>query len=408
MLALLFFGTTLAYLDRIVFSFLARDIRNDIHFNDEVYGYVTGAFTFAYMIGFLFAGKMIDKYGTRIGYAVAVAFWSVAAALHAVANSALSLGFWRAMLGIGEAGNFPAAIKSVAEWFPKRERAFATGLFNAGANVASMVGPFLIAWLAISYGWRTCFIATAALGIILVALWIPLYREPNRHPLVNKAELEHIHADQDEPLTEPKLGWVAVLKYKETWGFALAKFLTDPVWWFYLWWLPLYLGDVHKLTISETRWPILWVYGMADIGSVLFGWVSGALIRRGWEPARARKTAMGMCAVLMPLSSLAAFAQLPWTAAILVSVATACHQGWSANLYTTTSDVFPKSAVGSVVGIGGFAGAVGGVLFSNVIPGIVIQRFGYTPVFLSMGFFHLTALLVVHRLMGNLKKIRVA
>ncbi len=406
MLALLFAGTTLNYLDRIVFSFLAVDIRRDVHFDDEVYGYVTGAFSFAYMIGFLFAGKLIDRFGTRVGYGVAVAWWSVAAALHSTAHSALSLGFWRAMLGLGESANFPASIKSVAEWFPKRERAFATGIFNAGTNVASMIGPFIIAWLNIKYGWRSCFFITASIGALLLLLWVPLYHTPERHRSVNKAELEHIRSDAPEEDKEPKLGWTAVLRYRETWGFAAAKFLTDPVWTFYLWWLPLYLADMHKLRIQQMRWPILGVYGMADVGSVFFGWLSGALILRGWKPGRARKSTMAICAACMPLSAMAVFAPSVWTAIALVSIATACHQGWSANLFTTTSDVFPKNAVGSVVGIGGCAGALGTVLFSSVIPGLVIKHFGYVPVFMAMGCFHLTALAVVHRLMGSLKTVR--
>jgi ACS family hexuronate transporter-like MFS transporter len=408
MLSLLFLGTTLNYLDRIVFSFLAHDIRADIHFDNEMYGRITSAFGFAYMAGYLVAGKFMDRVGTRTGYAVAMAWWSIAAALHAIAHSAFSLAFWRAMLGLGESGNFPAAIKSVAEWFPKRERAFATGIFNAGTNVASMFGPFLIAFLTIQYGWRACFIITASVGFLLMIVWLLLYRTPDAHKGVNKAELEYIHSDAPDEDNEPKLSWKTAATLKQTWGFAIAKFLTDPVWWFYLWWLPLYLADVHKLSIDQIRWPILVVYGIADVGSVLFGWVPGFLNRRGWEMGRSRKTAMAICAALMPISSLAVFADNVWLAVALVSVATACHQGWSANLFTTTSDVFPKRVVGSVVGIGGCVGGLGSALFASLVPGIIIQRFGYTPAFLAMGCFHLTALLVVHKLMGGLKPITLA
>lgn len=406
MLAMLFFGTTLNYLDRIVFSFLAHDIRADIHFNNEVYGRITGAFGFAYMAGFLVAGRFMDRVGTRAGYAVAMAWWSIAAALHAVAHSAFSLGFWRAMLGFGESGNFPAAIKSVAEWFPKRERAFATGIFNAGTNVASMFGPFLIAFLSIRYGWRASFVITASIGAVLLAVWVLVYRTPEAHRGVNQAELAHIRSDGPES-SERRVNWRAAAAYRQTWGFSVAKFLTDPVWWFYLWWLPLYLADVHKLSIEQTRWPILFVYGIADVGSVLFGWAPGFLMRRGWEPGRARKTAMAACAALMPISSMAVFAGDVWAAVALVSVATAAHQGWSANLFTTTSDVFPKHMVGSVVGIGGCTGGLGSALFASVVPGIVIQHFGYKPVFLAMGCLHLAALLIVHKLMGGLQPAAV-
>lgn len=407
-LGLLFFATTICYLDRIVFSFLAPVIRTEIHLTDETYGYVTGAFQIAYMVGFLFAGKWIDRLGTRLGYALAIAWWSIAAACHAFASSAVALGFWRGMLGLGEAGNFPAAIKSVAEWFPVKDRAFATGIFNAGANVASMVGPPILVIMNQRYGWRACFLITASLGFIWMIFWLLSCHVPEKHPRVNPAELDYIHSDAPEQEAEASIGWARALKHRETWGFALAKFLTDPVWWFYLWWLPLYLADARKLTLKETGWVLPFVYLMADVGSVAGGWVSGFLIRRGWPHGRARKAAMALCASAMPIAALAVLAPSSVLAVGLVSLATAAHQGWSANLFTTTSDVFPKQAVGSVVGIGGCAGALGGVLFSSVIPGLVIARFGYKPVFLSMGLFHLTALLVVHRLMGQMKKVSLA
>jgi len=406
-LALLFFATTINYLDRIVLSVLAPVIREDIHMPEKVYGYVTGAFSFAYMIGFLFAGKFIDHVGTRIGYAVAIAWWTIAAACHALARSALSLGFWRGMLGLGESGNFPAAIKSVAEWFPKKDRAFATGIFNAGSNVAAMAGPPVLVWMNAHFGWRGCFFITASLGFLWLVLWLATYRPPDRHPRVSASELAYIRSDPDEA-REPDIGWKAALRYRETWGFAIAKFLTDPVWWFYLWWLPLYLTDARHLTLKQTGWALPVVYLMADLGSVGGGWISGFLIRRGWPLSKARKTAMALCACAMPIAATAAFMPTAALAVAFVSIATAAHQGWSANLYTTVSDVFPKRAVASVVGIGGCAGALGGVLFSSIIPGYVIAAFGYKPVMVALGFFHLTALAVVHRLMGRIQKIPAA
>ncbi len=403
-LALLFFATTINYLDRIVLSFLAPIIRKDIHLPEEVYGYVTGAFSFAYMIGFLFAGKFIDRYGTRIGYAVAITWWSIAGACHALARSALGLGFWRAMLGLGEAGNFPAAIKTVAEWFPKKDRAFATGIFNAGTNVAAMVGPPLLVWMVEHVGWRGCFFITGGAGFVWLILWLATYRPPEQHPKVTAAELAYIRSDPDEA-HEPDIGWVAALKYRETWGFTIAKFLTDPVWWFYLWWLPLYLADIRKLTLAQAGWALPVVYLMADVGSVAGGWLSGFFLRRGWPVSRARKTAMAFSACAMPIGAMAVFMPNVVATIALVSLITAAHQGWSANLFTTVSDVFPKRAVASVVGIGGCAGALGGVLFSSVIPGYVIAHFGYKPVFLTLGCFHLTALLVVHLLMGRMQRV---
>ena len=403
--ALLFFGTVICYLDRIVFSFLAPEIRKEIHFTPEIYGWVTGAFQVAYMVGFLFAGRWIDRVGTRLGYAVAVTLWSIAAALHATARGALSLGFWRGMLGLSESGNFPAAIKSVAEWFPPKDRALATGIFNAGANVAAMIGPPALVLMEAAYGWRACFLITASLGLVWLVLWVATYHAPEKHRRVSQAERDYIRGGAAAEEVGPKVSWAQALRLRETWGFAVAKFLTDPVWWLYLWWLPLLLNDVFKVSAQQRGWALFVAYLMADVGSVLGGWISSFLMRRGWHHGKARKRAMAMCAACMPLSSLAVLAHSPILAVALVSVATSAHQGWSANLFTTTSDIFPKQAVASVVGIGGCAGALGGFLFSSVIPGYVIARFGYTPVFLAMGWFHLTALVLVHRLMRDMRPV---
>jgi ACS family hexuronate transporter-like MFS transporter len=404
MLALLFFATTINYLDRIVLSVLIPVIEKELSLSKVEYGYLTGAFQVAYTAGFLFMGKFIDRFGTRIGYAVALVWWSLAAIAHAAARSALGLGFWRAMLGLGEAGNFPAAIKAVAEWFPKKDRAFATGIFNAGTNVASMIGPPLFVWMNAHVGWRGCFLITGGLGFVWLALWLWQYRPPEAHPRVSPRELQYIRSDPEE-VRQPQLGWLAALRIRQTWGFAAAKFLTDPVWWFYLYWLPPYLYDVRKFKLTEIGWALPVVYLMADVGSVAGGWISGFLMRRGWSHARARKTAMGICAAAMPVAAMAVLAPNPILAVALVSLATAAHQGWSANLFTTTSDVFPKNAVASVTGIGGCAGGLGGVLFSALIPGFVITYFGYTPVFLVLGLFHLTALLVLHKLMGAMQPL---
>lgn len=407
-LGLLFFATTINYLDRIVFSVLIPVIRKDLQIDDQTYGNVNSVFQFAYTIGFLFMGKVVDKYGTRIGYAIAIAWWSLAAVLHGTARSAMSLAFWRAMLGLGEAGNFPAAIKAVAEWFPRRERAFATGIFNAGSNVASMIGPPVFAWMLTSAGlsWQTCFWVTGGVGFVWLILWWFTQRSPAEHPGVNAAELAYIRSDGEEK-KEAAVGWSECLKFRETWGFALAKFLTDPVWWFYLYWLPLYLFDVWKLDLKEIGWALPAVYLMADLGSVGGGWLSGFWIKRGWDHAKARKAAMLCCASLMPIASMAAFATSPVVAVALVSLATAGHQGFSANLYTTISDVFPKRAVASSIGIGGAAGGVGGTIFSGALAGWIISHFGYTPLLLALGWVHLIAVFSVHRLMGDLRPIRL-
>ncbi|MCS6953541.1 MAG: MFS transporter [Bryobacterales bacterium] len=406
MVALLFFATTINYLDRIVLSVLIPVIEKELSLSKVDYGYVTGAFQLAYTVGFLFMGKFIDRFGTRIGYAVAIVWWSLAAMAHAAARGVLGLAFWRAMLGLGEAGNFPAAIKSVAEWFPKKDRAFATGIFNAGTNVASMIGPPLFVWMNAHVGWRGCFLITGALGFVWLVVWLWQYRLPELHPRVSRRELDYIRSDREE-VSQPQVGWLEALRIRQTWGFATAKFLTDPVWWFYLFWLPPYLYDVRKFDLKAIGWALPVVYLMADVGSVAGGWLSGYLMRRGWPHARARKTAMAVCAAAMPVAALAVLAPNPILAVALVSLATAAHQGWSANLFTTTSDVFPRNAVASVTGIGGCAGGLGGVLFSAVIPGFVITYFGYTPVFLVLGCFHLTALLLLHKLMGEMRPVAV-
>ena len=378
-LALLFFATTINYLDRIVLAVLIPVIRGEMHLTDQDYGNITGAFQIAYTVGFLLAGKFIDRFGTRIGYATSILWWSFAAGLHVLARSTMGFGFWRAMLGLGEAGNFPAAIKAVAEWFPKKDRAFATGVFNAGSNVASMIGPPAFVALNAIYGWRACFLLTSLLGGVWCVAWLAIYREPEKI--------------EEEAQATASVGWMDSLRARPTWGFALGKFLTDPVWWFYLYWLPPYLYDVRKFDLKQIGWALPVVYLMADFGSVGGGWLSGYLIRRGWETRRARRGAMAVCACCMPIAALAVFAPGPVLTIALMGLATAAHQGWSANLYTITSDVFPKEAVASVTGIGGCAGGLGGFLFSAIIPGFVVTHFGYTPMFVFMGTLHVAALL---------------
>jgi ACS family hexuronate transporter-like MFS transporter len=407
-LSLIFLVTTNNYLDRTVFSVLSKIIKDDLHISTQQYGNISGAFQMAYGIGFLVAGGLIDRFGTRIGYTVSILWWSVAACLHALSRSALQLGMWRGLLGFGEAGNFPSAIKAVAEWFPKKDRAFATGIFNAGTNVAAMVGPPLFVWMAMRFGWRDCFLITGSVGFILAVIWAVVYRLPEVHRSVNREELAYIRSDTAGQSQFPKISMAAALKYKETWGFALGKFLTDPVWWFYITWLPLYLLEARKFNMWEVAWALPVVYLMADLGSVGGGWLPGFLMRRGWPLDKARKTAMGLCAGLMPVAALSAVAFNPILAIALVSLANASHQGWSANLFTTTSDVFPKQAVASVVGFGGFMGALGSVIISSLIPGYVITHFGYTPIILCMGLLHPTAFLVVHKLLGRLKPVQMA
>jgi ACS family hexuronate transporter-like MFS transporter len=407
-LSLLLLGTTFNYLDRIVFSTLDLRIRESLHYDDVAYGYIFAAFQIAYGAGFLIVGKFVDRVGVRIGYGVSIACWSIAAACHALASSAFSLGFWRAMLGFGESGNFPSAIKAVAEWFPKKDRALATGIFNAGTNIAVMIGPPILAYLFFHFGWRMCFLLPASFEFLLVVLWFTTYRSPEKNKRANAAELSYIRSGSEaEESTGPKLGWGVTLGMKQTWGFAMAKFFSDSVWWFYLTWLPSFFERTRGLSLKEIAWTLPVIYLMADFGSVAGGWLSGFLIRRGWPGGRARKTTLAICASCMPIAAMSAFAPNLIVTVALVSLATAAHQGWSANLFTTVSDVFPKRAVASVVGIGGAVGAVGNAMFSAILAGLVVKYFGYTPMILLMGCFHLTALALLHLLMGDLSPVQI-
>ena len=384
-LLLLFLATTINYLDRIVLAVLVPFIRDELRIDEKDYGFITAAFQTAYTAGFLFMGKFVDRFGSRLAYAIATIGWSVAAGLHVFARSALQFGMWRGLLGLCESGNFPAAIKSVAEWFEEKDRAFATGIFNSGTNVSAVVGPPAFVYISKQYGWRAAFLLTASLGFFWVVAWL------FTHPRM--AALERASPKEKDS------GWADAFGQPETWGFALGKFFSDPAWWFYLFWLPLYLHDVRKLEMTTVGWALPFIYLTASVGSVAGGWFSGWLIRRGWQPLRARKTGMLVCACCMPFAALGVLVPDATVAILLFSLATAAHQGWSANLFTTVSDTCPRSAVGSVIGIGGCAGGVGGIVFSGIMPAYVIPAFGYRPVFLSIGGFYLVGLLALHFLM---------
>jgi len=382
-LALLFVGTTINYLDRIVLSVLVPDIRLELQISNEAYGWITAAFQSAYTVGFLFMGGFVDRFGSRMAYALAAIAWSAAAGLTVFARSAVQFAVWRGFLGISESCNFPAAIKSVSEWFEEKDRAFATGVFNSGTNISSVIGPPMFVYLSRTYGWRICFLLTATLGIVWVAAWLWI------HPPVDKAGLAK----------STGLPWWEAAALRETWGFAAGKFFSDPVWWFYVFWLPLYFHDVRKLDMQAVGWALPFIYIMASVGSMAGGWLSGRLIRRGWQPMRARKTVMLICACCAPIAAMGAIVPNAIHAILLISLGTAAHQGWSANLFTTVSDSVPPKAVGAVVGIGGFAGGASGIIFAAIVPGYVTPVFGYRPVFLGMAGFYFIGLLLLNRLM---------
>lgn len=396
-LVLLTLGTIINYLDRIALGFLSPLIRKDLTLDDTAYGWVTWAFQIAYTVGFLGMGKLVDRYGTRFGYAFAATWWSAAAVMTVGARTPFQLAGVRGLLGLGEAGNFPAAIKSVSEWFSIKDRAFATGIFNAGTNVANMIGPALFAALSAAYGWRSCFSIVGSIGFVWAAAWWFTYRLP-RH--------DEVEDDAASPNAPASMGWGQVAGFRETWGFALGKFFSDPVWWFYLFWLPPYLYDVRGLKMDDVKWILPFIYLVADVGSVAGGWLSGFFIRRGWSASKARKFTMLLCACCPPIAALGVLADNLYVMVGLFGLATAAHQGWSANLYTTVSDVFPKPAVASVTGIGGFAGGLSGSIFSALIPGYVVPVLGYKALFLTMGFFYFIGLFFLHKFRGELRPLR--
>lgn len=398
--ALLFFATTINYIDRQVLSILAPDLRHTIGWSEVEYGRIVASFQVAYGIGLLLTGRLLDRVGTRLGYALAIAVWSLAAMAHALARSALGFGIARFSLGLGEAANFPAAIKTVAEWFPKKERAFATGIFNAGTNVGAVVAPAVVPFIALSYGWPWAFILTGAIGFLWLAVWWWIYRPPESHPRLSREEFAYIRSDPEEPATP--VPWLKLMGYRQTWAFALGKFMTDPIWWFYLFWLPPFLNARHGITLSGMGPPLIAVYLIADVGSVGGGWLSSFLIKRGWSINAGRKTAMLVCALCVVPIVFASEVSSLWGAVGLVGLAAAAHQGWSANIFTLASDMFPRRAVGSVVGFGGMAGAVGGALIAETVGQLLQWTGSYLPAFLLAGSAYLLALLVIQVLVPHL------
>ena len=334
-------------------------------------------------------GRIMDRLGTRRGYAIVIAWWSVAAAAHSLVTSALGFGVARFFLGLGESGNFPAAIKTVAEWFPRRERALATGIFNAGANIGAVIAPLMIPWVALRYGWRGAFIATSSFSTAWLICWLIFYRRPEEHPSCSAAELALIRSDPPDTGAAP--GWRAIIRFPQTWGYILAKLLTDPIWWFYLYWLPKFFNARFGLTLDKIGPPLVVVYLAADIGSIGGGWLSSYLIKRGWTVNRARKTALLLCAIcVIPIVTVSQSNNV-WYAVTVLSLAAAAHQGWSANLMTLTSDLFPRNAVGTVVGLGGAGGSVGGMALA-ASAGLILQYTGsYMPLFFMAGTFYLIA-----------------
>jgi ACS family hexuronate transporter-like MFS transporter len=404
--ALVFFATTVNYIDRQVIGILAPTLQREIGWTEVEYGYIVTALQAAYAIGLLLVGRLLDVLGTRIGYALALAFWSVAAMAHALARTPFGFGAARFALGLGESGNFPAAIKTMAEWFPRRERALATGIFNAGTNVGAVIAPLAVPWIAVTYGWRWAFILTGAIGLLWLLFWLPMYDHPDRHPRVKPAELALIRSEPADPAQ--RIPWLRLLPHRQTWAFAAGKFMTDPIWWFYLYWIPKFLHDKHGLSLLKLGPPLVAIYLIADIGSIGGGWLSSTMLRRGVSVNRARKLAMLVCAACVTPIVLASGVTSMWVAVALVGLAAAAHQGWSANMFTLASDLFPRSAVASVVGLGGMAGAIGGMLIATATGWVLELTGSYRLLFTVAGSTYLVALLVVHVLAPRLEPAPLA
>ncbi len=390
--ALIFFATTVNYLDRQVIGILKPVLESDLHINEADYGYIITAFQLFYAFGMLLAGRLIDKFGTKIGYGISVLLWSIAAMGHALAKGGFGFGFWRGLLGLSESGNFPAAIKTVAEWFPKKERALATGIFNSGTNVGAIIAPLAVPAILVSFGWQAAFIITGAFGFIWIILWFLFYEIPEKQKRLSETELQYIKSDVEkaEEDTSP-VTWLTLFKFRQTWIFFIGKALTDPIWWFYLFWIPGWLVDVRGtgLNIASFGLPLVVIYTSTTVGSIAGGWLSSFMIKKGLTPYKARKYTMLIFALLViPIFMAQSQGVSTWGAIALISLAASSHQAWSANIFTTVSDSFPKKAVSSVTGIGGMAGALGGA-FISIFAGNVLEFYkeaghietGYTIMF---------------------------
>ncbi|UAJ09031.1 MFS transporter [Polymorphobacter megasporae] len=401
--ALLFFATTINYLDRQVLGVLKPTLTTELHWSETDYADIVFWFQAAYAIGLLGFGRIIDRIGTRRGYAVAIGVWSVAAILHAGVRSAVGFAVVRFTLGLGEAGNFPAGIKTIAEWFPKRERALAAGLMNAGSNVGAVITPLLVPVLVLAFGWRSAFIVTGAIGFIWLAAWLMIYRVPREYKRLGAAELALIESDPPEP-TAP-VRWSALFRLRATWAFIVAKFLTDPIWYLFLFWLPDFFAKTYHLDLTTFGPPLVVIFVLADVGSIGGGWLSATLIKRGFSVNDGRKIALLVSAVLVIPVAFASGVSNLWLAVAILGLAAAAHQGWSSNLYALVTDTVPKSAVASVIGIGSAAGAVGGMIMAKSVGAILESIGSYQPIFIWASSIYLVALLIVHLLLPRLRVI---
>jgi ACS family hexuronate transporter-like MFS transporter len=405
--AMLFFATSINYMDRQVIALLKPTLQHTIGLTEINYGYIVDAFQAAYAIGLLVAGRLVDKIGTRIGYILIMGVWSLSAMGHALANTAFEFGFARFCLGIGESGNFPAAIKTIAEWFPQNERSLATGIFNSGANVGAILAPLIVPWVTIRFGWRAAFLTTGIFSALWILWWWKNYRKPTDHPTLTGAELRHIDKEAATQMG-PSTPWIRLLGYRQTWAFSIAKFLTDPIWWFYLFWLPSYFSTRFHLNLSHLSLPLILIYNMSAVGSIGGGWLPAPFRKLGFSAAGARLAAMLFCACLVVPVFTIGHLHSEWAAIGLLGIAAGAHQGWSANLFTTVSDMFPRTAVGSVTGIGSMAGSVGGFLIAFYAGHILERTHSYSSLFVLASSVYLLALVLVILLAPKLRRVEFA
>src|SRR5881275_511167 len=403
--ALLFAATAINYVDRQMIGLLKPTLQKEFSWHETTYADIVFYFQLAYAIGYIFFGNIVDRVGARFGYAAAFVIWTTAHMLHAAVRSVFGFGAVRFLLGIGESGNFPAGLKAVTEWFPKKERALATGIFNAGSNIGAIVAPLIVPALTLAYGWRGAFVITGAVSMVWLVAWLGLYRRPRQSRQLSAGELAYIESDPADPAA--KVPWSRLIGRRETWAFSIGKFLTDPVWWMFLFWLPDFLVKRHGLDLKTFGPPLVVIYVVSDLGSIFGGWLSSRLIHRGWTVNRARKTTMLVAAVAVTPIFFAQYVDSLWGAVAIISLATAAHQAWSAKLYTLPSDMFPRKAVGSVIGIGGTAGAIGGMIFSLYVEQ-VLERIGtYSLIFYVAGSVYLLALAIIHWLVPRLEQAEV-
>ena len=412
--ALLFFATTINYVDRQILGYLKPTLEVEFNWTESDYANIVMVFAGCYALGYIVFGNFIDRIGSKLGYTISITVWSIAAVAHAFVKSTFGFGAVRALLGLGEGGNFPAAVKATAEWFPKKERALATGIFNSGTSIGAVIAPILIPWLLGSYGWQTAFLITGAIGFIWLIFWFLFYEIPSRQKRLSVAESEFIHSDNEAITTgkEKPIKWITLLKLRQTWIFIVGKFLTDPIWWFYLFWLPSYFATTFALDLKKPSLQLVVIYTATTFGSIGGGYLSSWLIKKGWAPFRARKTALLIAAFVVLPIIFAQFATNVWTAVAIISISTAAHQAWSSNIFTSVSDLFPKRAVSSVVGIGGMVGSLGSTFFPLLV-GALLDFYknqgnigaGYNILFIICGLAYIIAWLIIHLLTKNMKPV---